>query len=225
MDVPGYALITGAASGMGRETAKKFAQDGAAGVSLLDLNSSGLEETKKIIEPLAQNKDFKVVIHPLDISDEAAVTKAVQSTAQTFGRLDYAVNAAGIAFKHPGGAAFAETKDWRKVLDINLDGTFWVLREAIKIMLKQERIKSSIDGRPLQRGSIVNFASVAGMTGIGGSTAYCASKHAVIGLTRQSSEDHAKDGIRVNAVCPGYMDTPSKIFHLYDKNGFTNVVQ
>ena len=210
MDVPGYALITGAASGMGRETAKKFAQDGAAGVSLIDLNSSGLEETKKIIQPLAQNKDFKVVIHALDISDEAAVTKAVHSTAETFGRLDYAVNAAGIAFKHPGGAAFAETKDWRRVLDINLDGTFFILREAIKIMLKQEPIKSSIDGRPLQRGSIVNFASVAGVTGIGQSTAYCTSKHAVIGLTRQSSEDHAKDGIRVNAVCPGYMDTPSK---------------
>lgn len=188
----------------------KFAQDGAAGVSLIDLNASGLEETKKMIGPLAQSKGFKILIHALDVTDEAAVTKAVKNTAETFGRLDYVVNAAGIAFKHAGGAAFAETKDWRKVLDINLDGTFFVMREAMKIMLKQEPIKSSIDGRPLQRGSIVNFASVAGMTGIGQSTAYCASKHAVIGLTRQSSEDHARQGIRVNAVCPGYMDTPSR---------------
>ena len=195
---------------MGRETAKKFAQDGAAGVALVDLNEAGLQETKKMIEPLAQNKDFKVLVHALDISDEPAVTKAVDDTAETFGRLDYVVNAAGIAFKHPGGAAFAETKDWRKVMDINLDGTFFILREAIKIMLKQEPIKSSIDGRPLQRGSIVNFASVAGLTGIPQSTAYCTSKHAVIGLTRQSSEDHARQGIRVNAVCPGYMNTPSK---------------
>ena len=190
--------------------AVKFAQDGAAGVSLIDLNASGLEETKKMIGPLAQSKDFKILIHALDVTDEAAVTKAVNNTAETFGRLDYVVNAAGIAFKHAGGAAFAETKDWRKVLDINLDGTFFIMREAMKIMLKQEPIKSSIDGRPLQRGSIVNFASVAGMTGIGQSTAYCASKHAVIGLTRQSSEDHARQGIRVNAVCPGYMDTPSR---------------
>ena len=211
MDVPGYALITGAASGMGRETAKKFAQDGAAGVALLDLNASGLEETKKMIEPLAQNKGFKVVIHALDVSDEEAVTKAVDSTAESFGRIDYVVNAAGIAFKHPGGAAFAETKDYRKVLAINLDGTFFIMREAMRIMLKQEPIKSSLDGRPLQRGSVVNFASVAGLTGIGGSTAYCASKHAVIGLTRQASEDHAGQGIRINAVCPGYMDTPSKL--------------
>ena len=147
--------------------------------------------------------------HAVDVSDEEAITEAVDKTHESFGRLDYVVNAAGIAFKHKGGAAFAETKDYRRILAINLDGTFFVMREALKFMLKQEPIESAIDGRPLQRGSIVNFASVAGLTGINESTAYCASKHAVIGLTRQSSEDHAGQGIRVNAVCPGYIDTPS----------------
>lgn len=178
MDVPGFALITGAASGMGRETARKFAQDGAAGIALLDLNADALEKVKSEVQPLSQNKDFKIVTHALDVSDEGAVNKAVDSVKEAFGRIDYAVNAAGIAFKHEGGGAYAETKDYRKVLSVNLDGTFFIMRAAAKIMLDQSPVKSSIDGRELQKGSIVNFASVAGLTGIPTSTAYCVSpKH------------------------------------------------
>ncbi|KAK5170198.1 uncharacterized protein LTR77_004784 [Saxophila tyrrhenica] len=208
MDVPGFALITGAASGMGKETAKKFAQDGAAGAALLDLNADALEKVKSEVQPLSNNKNFKIVTHALDVSDEEAVMKAVESVKESFGRIDYAVNAAGIAFKHEGGGAFAETKDYRKVLAVNLDGTFFVMRAVAKTMLEQSPLKSSIDGRELGRGSIVNFASVAGLTGIGLSTAYTASKHAVIGLTKTMSEDYAAKGLRFNAVCPGYMDTP-----------------
>ncbi|KAF2484016.1 hypothetical protein BDY17DRAFT_294794 [Neohortaea acidophila] len=208
MDVPGFALITGAGSGMGRECAKTFARDGAAGVALLDINAAALEATKAEVEPLSMRKDFKILTHILDVSDEVQVNHVVQDTAQQFGRLDYVVNCAGIGHKHIGGAAFAETQDWQRVLDINLNGTFFVLRAATRIMLKQSPIKSTIDGRDLQRGSIVNFASVAGLTGIPMSTAYCASKHAVIGLTRTASEDYARQGIKINAVCPGYMRTP-----------------
>ena len=175
MDVSGFALITGAASGMGREVARKMAQDGAAGVALLDLNADALEKVKAEVQPLSANKDFKIVTHALDVSDEDAINKAVESVKQAFGRIDYAVNSAGIAFKHEGGGAFAETKDYRKVLAVNLDGTFFIMRSVAKIMLEQSPIKSAIDGRELQRGSIVNFASVAGLTGIASSTAYCVS--------------------------------------------------
>ncbi len=160
---------------MGRETAKKFAQDGAAGVALLDLNAEALEKVKSEVQPLSQNKDFKIVTHALDVSNEDEVNKVVSSVKEAFGRIDYVVNSAGIAFKHEGGGAFAETKDYRKVLAVNLDGTFFVMRAAAKIMLEQSPLKSTIDGRELQRGSIVNFASVAGLTGIGLSTAYCVS--------------------------------------------------
>lgn len=173
MDVSGFALITGAASGMGRATAKTFARDGCAGVALLDLQTDALEQVKDEVKSTSKIKGFKIETHVLDVSDEDAVDKVVTSVKQSFGRIDYVVNAAGIAFKHEGGGAFAQTKDYRKVLNVNLDGTFFVMRAAAKIMLEQDPIKSDIDGRDLQRGSIVNFASVAGLTGIGTSTAYC----------------------------------------------------
>ncbi|KAF9740744.1 hypothetical protein PMIN01_00283 [Paraphaeosphaeria minitans] len=203
MDVPGFALITGAASGIGQACAKAFVQEGAAGIALLDRNrESSMPDNHVRTSPL------HIETYAVDVSSEQEVTRAVHQAARTFGRLDYVVNAAGIAIKHQGGAAFAETQDWQKVLDINLNGTFFVLRAAAQIMLKQDPILSSIDRRPLQRGSIVNFSSIQGIVGITLSTAYTVSKHAVIGLTRTASEDYAAQGLRVNAICPGYTETP-----------------
>jgi NAD(P)-dependent dehydrogenase (short-subunit alcohol dehydrogenase family) len=212
MDISGIALVTGAASGIGRACALGFVKDGASGVALLDLNQEALETVKSEIQEkqrrLGHAKPCRVEIYPTNVADEARVNEVVADVAETFGRLDYVVNAAGIAMKHPGGAAFAETSDWQRILDVNLNGTFYVLRAAAKIMLKQEPIRSVIDGRPLQRGSIVNFSSIQGLVGIPLSTAYTTTKHAVIGLTRTASEDYAKDGLRINAICPGYTETP-----------------
>lgn len=210
MDVPGYALITGAgsASGIGTACALAFAREGSAGISLVDMSAAGLLATKAAIEALALPTPCQVLTYPLDITDEAAVTHAVRDTALEFGRLDYVVNAAGVALKHPDGAAFATTASWTRVLDVNLNGTFYVLRAAAALMLDQSPILSSFDNRPLQRGSIVNFSSIQGLVGIALSTAYTTAKHAVIGLTRTASEDYAASGLRVNAVCPGYTETP-----------------
>lgn len=211
MDVPGFALITGAASGIGRACAKGFAAEGSAGIALLDINQEALAAVKQEIEneiTKPSGKPCQIETYTIDISNEDQVIQVVNAVAQKFGRLDYAVNAAGIAMKHEGGAAFAKTPDWQRIMDINLNGTFYVLKAAAQIMLKQEPILSSIDGRPLQRGSIVNFGSIQSVVGITLSAAYTTTKHAVIGLTRTASEDYANKGLRINAVCPGYTETP-----------------
>lgn len=213
MDVPGFALITGAGSGIGKACALAFAKEGAAGVALLDINEEGLTAVKTTIESLtdrpgSSTKPCQILTFALNITSEDDVNQAVQTAAQEFGRLDYVVNAAGIAIKHAGGAAFAATEDWQRVMDINVNGTFYVLRAAAKIMLQQDPILSALDGRPLQRGSIINFSSIQGVAGITLSTAYTTAKHAVIGLTRTASEDYAAQGLRINAICPGYTETP-----------------
>ncbi|KAJ5132048.1 hypothetical protein N7448_006206 [Penicillium atrosanguineum] len=211
MDISGIALITGAASGIGRACALGFVRDGASGIALLDLSQAALQKVKSEIQEkqreLGHTKPCRVEIYPTNVADEKRVDEVVDEAARTFGRLDYVVNAAGIAMKHLGGAAFAETADWQRILDVNLNGTFYVLRAAARIMLKQEPIRSVIDGRPLQRGSIVNFSSIQGLVGITLSTAYTTTKHAVIGLTRTASEDYANKGLRINAICPGYTET------------------
>lgn len=227
MDVPGIALITGAASGIAKACAATFLRDGASGIAMIDLDIAALEVARE--EILAQQQQYltftnksngttngaavtakpcRIELFQSDVSDETAVNEVVTNIAKTFGRIDYVVNAAGIAMKHPGGAAFCETKDWQKILDVNLNGTFYMLRAAAKIMLKQDPILSSIDGRPLQKGSIVNFGSIQSVNGITLSTAYTTSKHAVLGLTRTASEDYADQGLRINAILPGYTKTP-----------------
>ncbi|KAJ6131311.1 hypothetical protein N7523_001771 [Penicillium sp. IBT 18751x] len=212
MDISGIALITGAASGIGRACALGFVRDGASGIALLDICQTALEQVTTEIQELQRarghTKPCRVEIYPTNVADENRVNEVVENVARTFGRLDYVVNAAGIAMKHIGGAAFAETTDWQRILDVNLNGTFYVLRAAARIMLSQEPIRSVIDGRPLQRGSIVNISSIQGLVGITLSTAYTTSKHAVIGLTRTASEDYASKGLRINAICPGYTETP-----------------
>jgi len=177
-------VVTGGASGMGEATAREFARSGAH-VVIVDRNRERAPQIASEIDAGAQVGD---------VSDSAFCNAVVADTLARYGRLDVLVNAAGIIVRASG----EETSDeqWQRIMAVNVSGAFFMCRAAIKAM------------KPQGGGAIVNFGSIWGELGAAGVAAYCASKGAVHNLTRALALDHAKDGIRINAVCPGEVNTP-----------------
>ncbi|WP_256300856.1 glucose 1-dehydrogenase [Haloarchaeobius salinus] len=186
----GVALVSGAASGIGRATAKRFAEEGASVVAA-DIDVEGGEETVSRIEADGGEATFVET----DVTDEGDLATAVETAVETYGGLDFAFNNAGIEGDQVG---FAEQDDanWNRVLDINLNGVFYAMREEIPAMLEGGG------------GAIVNTSSIAGILGFPNLSPYVASKHGVVGLTRTAAVEFSSDGLRVNAVLPGVIDTP-----------------
>jgi NAD(P)-dependent dehydrogenase (short-subunit alcohol dehydrogenase family) len=186
MDFTGkVALITGAASGMGAATAREFRAAGGQ-VVIVDRNDQLAGQVAREIEA------GPPVIG--DVSDSAFCNRAVETTLDRHGRLDVLVNAAGIIVR--ADALNTSDEQWQRVMNVNVNGVFFMSRAAVGPMKKQGH------------GVIINFGSIWGGVGAAGVIAYCASKGAVHQITRAMALDYVNDGIRINAVCPGEVNTP-----------------
>lgn len=186
MDFSGQiAIVTGGASGMGAATARELAQAGAM-VVIVDRNAA---LATAVTNELNTEKPFIG-----DVSDSAFCEGVVRAVVERHGRLDILINAAGIIVR--ADALGTTDEQWQRVMNVNVNGVFFMSRAAVAVM------------KPQGKGAIVNFGSIWGSVGAAGVVAYCASKGAVHQLTRAMALDHVQDGIRINAVCPGEVNTP-----------------
>lgn len=200
-------LVTGAGSGIGRETVRLFAQRGAL-VYAADLNEGGLAETRSLAHAESDGRVQTAVVNVAVEDDIAGLLARIDHEA---GRLDAAINNAGIT----GSTHRIEdypTEDFDRVLGVNLRSVFLGMKYALPLLLRQG-------------GTIVNTASVAAITGPGGMSAYAASKHGVQGLTRVAAMENAARGVRVNAIAPGWTETPMVVANSAQNPAFATLAK
>ncbi|MEK5078840.1 SDR family oxidoreductase [Solibacillus sp. FSL W7-1436] len=185
-------IVTGAGSGLGQAATLQLVKEGAKLV-LVDLNQAGLDETKKKVLEVAANAETLLVA--ANVATESEVENFVNQTVEKFGKIDGFFNNAGIEGKQNLTGDYG-TEEFHKVISINLNGVFYGMKYVLKVMKEQGY------------GSIVNTASVGGIRGVGNQSGYAASKHGVVGLTRNSAIEYGQYGISIKAIAPGAIMTP-----------------
>ncbi|MGV0772934.1 SDR family oxidoreductase [Mycobacterium syngnathidarum] len=186
----GVALVTGASSGIGRAAAGEFLRRGYA-TALVDVDKDAGSEAEATLREFGECTFFHC-----DITDDASVRVTVSLIVERYGRLDAAFNAAGIDGDHGKNTAEGSLENWNRVIAVDLTGTWSCMRYEIPAIIASGG------------GSIVNCASVAGLRAAPTVSAYTAAKHGVVGLTRVAAAEYGRQGLRINAVCPGTVDTP-----------------
>ena len=193
------ALVTGAASGIGRSTAEAFAKEGVSHIALIDLDEQGIQSTSEIVESLKTGFSK----HCIDVTEEDSVEGTLNEIVDEYGSLDIAFNNAGI--NHPSSKFHElELEDWKEMIETNLTSVFICIKHEIKHMLESDT-----------GGVIVNTSSGAGIVPAPGQAHYTAAKHGVVGLTKSVATEYGKFGIRCNSILPGLVDTPM----IRDENG------
>lgn len=191
------AIVTGGGSGIGRATVLRFAHEGA-NVIAADYNLAGAEETAKLATvQIGESESGEVLAFKADISKGAEAEAMVSFAVEKFGGLDILVNNAGVGV--PGTVVNTSEEDWDRIMNINVKGTFLCSKYAITQFLQQPEDR---------RGNIVNLSSIAALVAVVDRAAYGTSKGAILSLTKAMAADHVRDGVRVNCICPGTVDTP-----------------
>ncbi|OAF98471.1 NAD(P)-binding protein [Paraphaeosphaeria sporulosa] len=208
--IDGVAIVTGAGSGIGRECCFAYASHGARAVVMADSNYSTALETAHQSNLLATHADYESLAIQVDVGDPESIAKMVTATVQRFGRIDYSVNSAGVGVRKPAPVDDVDLEEMNRFWKVNVLGTLNCIKAVSKVMKLQGIRKATTRGkeRDVGRGVILNLGSCSSFMATAEMLPYTTSKHAVMGMTKNAALDLAKHGIRVNAICPSWVETP-----------------